>query len=201
MKPLFPSTPLKSKDPDLAWHIDPPKEFLGQSLLLAGKAVGLYTHRVGQRTWPCLYQWPRLGRECPHCERATRFTCWVPVVPFGKPNQRSVITGGENTWKSVECLEPRIAVEIHMVKVIRLTPVFFKHKLQIGLAIIDRVAESLHGNTGDITRWLLHYWQWSDLTKWFGEAYRESNRNRTMRERADSHGLDVFKESPKYTIA
>lgn len=190
MEPLFGSTPPQSLPPHLRWHVpDKPGEWCGKGLLYPGGAVTLRTHRVGRRTWPCLNQWPALGRECPHCDRSTRSTTWVPVVSCSSPNQKLVFMGGETTWKSVERMEHGIIVECHFAKTLRPTLVFGKHSIQIGVGALSRAAEEVGRGRCDITRWLLHYWQWSDLSKWYNELYRESVKVRSTRERAEFHGM------------
>lgn len=100
--------------------------------------------------------------------------------------------GGETTWKSVKDLELRRLVVCHYAKTLKPTLVFGKDTTQLGLSAFNRIAKEDIPCNGDITRWLLHYWQWSDLSKWFGQVFRESLKLKLMRERAESHGLDVL---------
>jgi hypothetical protein len=192
VEPLFGSTEPQILPPELCWFVPPSREWVGQSLLLAGRPITLLTHRVGRRTWPCLQQWPKLGMECPHCERSRRSTTWVPVVSCSVPHHKLVLMGGQKTWESVKGLELRSFVECHFARVIRPTLVFTKTKLPIGLALMKSVAERLAVGGGDITRWLLHYWQWSKLTTRFSQTYRESLKVRATRERSDSVGMGEF---------
>jgi len=192
MQPLFESCVFETLPPELHWQVPRDTDVLGKTLFLAGKPVALVTHRVGYRTWPCLNALPKLGRECPHCDRSRRKTVWVPVCTVVAPYQKLVIMGGEATFNSINKIPPHTLVECHLAKVIRPTKVFNRVTLNIGIKVAESVAKELHVDKGDITRWLLHYWQWPDLTRWFGEAYRLSLKNKTLRERAEAHGMEVF---------
>lgn len=197
MQPLFESSDPCSLPSHLQWYIPDPKEHTGKPLLLCGKPVGLYTHRVGRRTWPCLTQFKKLGRECPHCERSRRFTTWVPCLTISLPRKKIVLMGGEHTWKSVKAIEKNTLVTAHYAKMLKPTLVFAKDQTQLGKLQMEAAAREEIPEKGDITRWLLHYWQWAALTLWFGEAYRESLKTRHLRERAENHGvelLDTFQE-------
>lgn len=192
MEPLFGSCVFETLPPELHWSIPRDDEVLGKTLFLAGPPIALVTHRVGKRTWPCLHALPKVGRECPHCDRSRRKTVWVPVVTCQPPYQKLVLMGGEATMNSVIRIPPRTLVTCHLAKVIKATKVFARCSLQLGVKTFELMAEQLQADRGDITRWLLHYWQWPDLTRWFGEAYRMSLKVKTLRERSEAHGMNVF---------
>lgn len=185
LEPLFGSSEPRQLPEELEWHIDDRTQHVGKTQLLAGRPVGLNTHRVGRRTLPCLYEFPDLGWECPNCDRQVRFTCWVPLVCTDHPARKHVVMGAERTWQSVKTIKDRCLVEFHMVKVIRATPFFQKCTTQFGLSTLQRLLDVIACDSGDITRWLLHYWQWPELTRRFKQQYRESIRSRSIRERSE----------------
>lgn len=201
MQPLFPSSVPPDKAPELQWHIPDKNEHVGKTLLLAGPAVGLHTHRVGRRTLPCLNQWPKLAWECPHCERQKRFTAWVPVLSLGNDMRRLVLMGAQTTWESVKDVKPFSFVEYHFTKMLKPTMMFQASKLQVGLRTIQTATEELRHDQGDVTRWLLHYWQWPELTRRFGQCFRESVRTRMMREKAEVYGAAEAQPRPFSMLA
>ena len=192
MNPLFQSGAPRPKHPHLCWHIYNLNEFIGQPMLLCGRPIGLNTHRVGRRTWPCLNDFPALGRECPHCDRAVRFTTWVPLMPTKRPYKLVVIMGGQTTWDSVEFLKPGQVVEGHWARTLKPTPMFKREVTQLGVGQLNEAAKEEVPLKGDLTRWLLHYWQWPALSQWFGEVYRESVKVKNARERAELHGMSTL---------
>jgi hypothetical protein len=188
MDPLFSSGQFDSKLPHMRWFIPKDKAHIGQSLVLAGKPVGLWTHRVGRRTWPCLKNWPSLDKECPHCERSRRWTTWCPCLPLADPARQLILMGGETTWKSLNGVKRGEIIICKVAMMLKPTIMFVKHALQVGTSTARLGAVMQEIGNGDITRWLLHYWQWTDLARWYGETIRESIKSRTARERAEADG-------------
>lgn len=196
MQPLFKSTSPDARPPWLRWYIPDRKEIVGKLLYLAGPPVGINTHRVGRRTWPCLNEFPALNWECPHCDRARRFTTWVPCITCEGPRQQIVIMGATTTWESVKTIRTHTFVRAAFCLELKPTIKILPDKLQLGKTSMGEVLRLDEGFTGDITRWLLHYWQWEELSRRFGEKYRESIKRRTARERAQYHGVIDFAMQP-----
>lgn len=193
MLPLFSSSEPVQLPPHLGWHVpERAADYAGKPLMLAGKPIALWTHRVGRRTWPCLNQWPNLGVECPHCDRTRRTTCWVPVLCVHPPRRILCIMGGETTYESIKPHKVGTIVEFHYARVIRSTIVFKRETTQLGQLIHKQLMAEEVPASGDITRWLLHYWQWPYLTALYGEQHRDSINVRMRREKADSHGMETF---------
>lgn len=197
MKPLFGSSDPTPLSPELRWFIPPRDGLTLKPMILAGAAVGLHTHRVGFRTLPCLHQWPDLGLECPHCERSRRFTCWVPVVPIHDADKQWVVMGGLNTYQSVKKFERGHLVECVNAKVIKPTLIFRSFNHPMSVVGINRASEKWNPYFGDITRWLLHYWQWPALTTCFNEKHRESRKVSAAKERARENGFSFLQPGEK----
>lgn len=189
MDPLFGSRDPRPTAPHMAWRIHDTSEYVGKPMLLAGKVIGLNCHRVGRRTLPCLTEFPKLGRDCPHCERPLRYTTWVPLMDTRRPYSLVVIMGAKTTHESIQFLKPGQVIEPHWGLTLKRTPIFRREVTQIGVGQLNDIAKNEVPLRGDITRWLLHYWQWPALSQWFGEKYQESVRSRNQRERAELHGL------------
>lgn len=189
MEPLFEGREPRPDVPYLNWHVYDPSEFIGKPMLLAGQVIGLTCHRVGKRTIPCLGEFPRFGRECPHCERPQRFTTWVPLMEARHPYRLVVIMGAKTTWESVKQMKRGQVVEPHWGLTLKRTPIFRREVTQLGVGQLNETAKKEVPLRGDITRWLLHYWQWQWLTEQFGEVFRESVRVRQARERSELHGI------------
>jgi len=192
MQPLFGSFRPNLLPPHLRWHIPPSKDLVGKPLLLAGRPVALPTHRVGRRTWPCLCAFPALARECPHCERTRRITVWVPLLNISGQMTKIVLTGGSHTDDSIQKIKAGTVVECHYARVIRATLVFHQAPCQLGVKTFAEAGKMMDEDKGDITRWLLHYWQWPELTEWFGEQHHDSLKMKALKERAEYHGMNVF---------
>jgi hypothetical protein len=109
--------------------------------------------------------------------------------------------GGENTWNSVKLIERNTIVTCHLAKTLKPTLAFAKDTTQLGRLQLEAAAREEIPEKGDITRWLLHYWQWPALSLWFGEVYRESLKMRSIRERAENHGVELFDEPAIKSIA
>jgi len=194
-KPLFETVDSEPLPPEARWRVAKPEEVIGRQLVLAGKPIALYTHRVGRRTWPCLRSLPMLGKECPHCERARAKKCWVPFVHLDcNPHaiDLRILMGATVLEASVKGLKPGCL--IHAGRCLQLKPTWrvsldTDQTMQpIGLGLLAKYVP----DRGDITRWLLHYWQWAEVTRAFGEVYRESVKNKLHRETAESHKLSLM---------
>lgn len=193
--PLFGSVETEERPPELRWRIAKPEQIIGQQLVLAGKPVTLYTHRVGRRTWPCLRSLPMLVRECPHCERARAKKCWCPVVNF-KVNPLApellIIMGAETLANSLKSIKPGFL--IHAQRALQLKPTWAVRQdcdqsaQSVALGLLAKYIPE----RGDITRWLLHYWQWAEITKAFGEVYRMSLKVKLRHEEAELHKLSLL---------
>jgi len=194
MEPLFDSRSPRPAAPHMCWRVHSAADYIGKAMLLAGKPIGLNCHRVGRRTWPCLGEFPRLGKECPWCDRAMRFTTWVPLMDSSRPYKLVVIMGAQTTYDTIQFLKPGQVVEVHWGLTLRRTPIFRREVTQCGVGQLNDVAKKEVPLRGDITRWLLHYWQWPALTEWYGEKYHESIKCRNARERAEMHGLDHLRK-------
>ena len=194
-KPLFWSVDAEPLAPELRWRIATPKDVIGKKWAVAGKPISLYTHRVGRRTLPCLRCFPTLGMECPHCERSRALKCWCPVIPLDleeTPPPLRVLMGATTLHNSLKLIKP--AESVNIGRALTLKPTWIVTRpLDRSL---DPIALSLCANhvpeRGDITRWLLHYWQWAALTVAFGEKYRESIRNKSDRETREAHKLTLL---------
>jgi len=194
-KPLFDSVNEEPKPPELRWRIAKPEEIIGQQLVLAGKPITLYTHRVGRRTWPCLKSLPMLVRECPHCERSAQQKCWVPVVNINMnphaPELR-ILMGATTLSASVKNIKPGSL--IHAQRALQLKPTWCvrldadQSMQAVALGLLSRYIPE----RGDITRWLLHYWQWAEITRAFGEVYRMSLKLKLKAEDAEAHKLSLL---------
>lgn len=193
--PLFGSSPRDPAPPALRWRIPKHSELVGQRVALAGLPIALHTHRVGKRTLPCLRDLPALGIECPHCERSRGRKCWCPVVPVDiplTPRPLWIVMGAttlEDSVKQVrrgELCQAGRALTLKPTWVLKLLP--DQSEQALGLGILSRDVPE----RGDITRWLLHYWQWPLLAEKFGEKFRESIKTRGLRETSEAHKLALM---------
>jgi hypothetical protein len=189
---LFFSVDAEPLAPELRWRIATVKEVIGKKYALAGKPISLYTHRVGRRTLPCLRCFPTLGWECPHCERARALKCWCPIVPLDleqTPPPLRVLMGATTLHNSLKFI--KVAETINVGRALTLKPTWIVTRS--AQQDLDAIGLSLCANhvpeRGDITRWLLHYWQWPKLTTAFGEKYRESIRVKSDQETRDAHKM------------
>jgi len=194
-KPLFHSVETEPTPPELRWRIAKPADVVGKAYALAGKPISLYTHRVGRRTLPCLRSFPALAIECPHCERSRALKCWCPVVPLDleqTPPKLHVLMGATTLADSLRFIKN--ATPINIGRALTLKPTWIVRPRDD--KELEAVAVSLCANyvpeRGDITRWLLHYWQWPTLSAAFGERFRESIRVKSDRERSEAHKIELL---------
>lgn len=194
-KPLFESVHDEPKPPELRWRIAKDEEVRSQPLVLAGKPIALYTHRVGRRTLPCMKSLPMLAWECPHCERSAQKKCWVPIININMnphaPELR-VIMGATTLEASVQKVKPGTLIAVKKVLHLKPTWAVFEEGDQSMQAVALGLIGKYVPERGDITRWLLHYWQWPELTRAFGEVYRLSLSRKLHEERAEQHKLSLM---------
>lgn len=194
-RPLFQGVETEPKPPNLRWRIAKDEEIKGQPLVMAGEAIPLYTHRVGKRTLPCLRSLPMLKMECPHCERSRNLKCWVPIINLNMnlsaPELR-VVMGANTLAESAKGVKRGTIIAIKKVLHLKPTWCIFPEADQTMQVIGMGLTAKYVPERGDITRWLLHYWQWPEITRAFGEVYRESQRKRLLREEHERHQMSLM---------
>lgn len=194
-KPLFSSVSIEPVPPELRWRIATPAELINRPLVLAGKPITLYTHRVGRRTLPCLKSLPLLRMECPHCERSRNPKCWAPVFDaetFSATMHLRIIMGAGTLDAAVKGIFPGDNIEAFRARQLKPTWCVKLADYHVPVAFNQQLIDNYIPERGDITRWLLHYWQWPEVTRGFGEVYRESIKRKQIREEGERHKFELM---------
>lgn len=172
MEPLFPSQAPQSLPEHLRWRTIRLKAGTLGPVMLAGPPVGVYTHHPSTRTVPCLRTLPGCSLQCPWCRFSKRFSVWVPVFDFNARKQTQlVVLGGKRTYESIAAAAPGTLVTVTRGEKDRDTPLFRPAPEQ---RLSTSAAKFIGVCPVDITRYLLHLWQWRELTEHFGEQFYPS---------------------------
>lgn len=172
MEPLIPSTPPVELPACLNWRTIKVKPGMTGPLILAGPVAGFYTHHPADRTLPCLKRMPRCSLPCPWCRFPTRFTSYTPVIdPNAKKRKKLVVQGGKRTYESVVNGTPGQTVGTARGDGETDTVFFRAWPEQLHPSVVNRFRDDI---PTDITMYLLHLWQWRDLTEHYGQQFYPS---------------------------
>jgi hypothetical protein len=165
MEPLFSSQAPQELPPYLRWRTIKVRTGTHGPLVLAGPPQGLTTHHPAGRTVPCAARLPGCSIVCPWCRFTKRFTCYVPLFdPSQRKQDRIVVMGGKRTWESVAGMQPGSLVCMLRGSGERDTTLFRPWNEAVHPAVHHRWVKQC---PQDITRYLLHLWQWRELTESF----------------------------------
>lgn len=175
MEPIFPSAPAPDLPPHLRWRTIKVRPGIHSGYMLAGAPVGVICHFSGSRTLPCVAKLTNGQMSCPLCKKPKRFVCYVPLLSLtSKKNRQHVIQGAKRTHESCSGIAAGELVNVFRGNAERDTPVIQKAtSAPIGVDLTTLRKKTPY----DITRYLLHLWQWRELTERFGEHHFASARS------------------------
>ena len=172
------STPPFDLPEDLSWRRVKVGVGVSGPYILAGPVIGLYTHHPGERTIPCLARLPHCTLPCPYCRFQLRYTSYTPVIdPSVRRQQNIVIQGGKRTYQSIVGGSAGQTWQVARGSGETDTPLFRPADPQLA----SWAAGKWHkGFPFDVSRYLLHLWQWRDLTEHMGHQFYPSLRTQEL---------------------
>lgn len=175
MEPLFSSAPPPDLPQHLRWRCVKVPKGINGPFLVAGPGWSGAAHYSAGRTLPCLKFLPGCRLSCPNCHKVRRFVCYLPLWSLKATKQSQVvIQGAKRTWQTFVSSKFGDMVNVIRGGNERDTPLIGECKL--AEPTLDRSKFSRRGPQ-DLTRYLLHLWQWRELTESFGELFHASIRS------------------------
>lgn len=175
MEPLFESAPPPDLPPHLRWRTVKVPPGAHGPYMVAGSGWSGTTHYTGKRTVPCLRGLPRAKLECPYCKSVKRFACYLPFWNVGAVKQQMIVVqGAKRTQQTFSAFKVGDLINVVRGKAERDTPLIVAAKPSGPTCDLDKFRRR---GPQDITRYLLHLWQWRELSEAFGELYYPSIRS------------------------
>lgn len=143
--------------------------------MVAGPGWSGQGHFSGKRTLPCAKKLPGCTLECPLCRRPQRFVAYLPVFSLRATKQpQLVIQGAKRSHATFTQFKFGDIVAVVRGNADRDTALFVASRPDGPTLDLDKFKKR---GPQDITRYLLHLWQWRDLTLSFGETFYPSSRS------------------------
>jgi hypothetical protein len=175
MKPLFDSLPPPDLPLHLRWRCIKVPPGTHGPYMVAGPGWSGTGHYSGKRTMPCAAKLPGCRLECPLCRRAQRFVCYLPVFSLRATKQPQLVIQGAKRSHATFCtFKFGDIVSVVRGNADRDTPLFVGSKHSEPTVDTDKFRKR---GPQDITRYLLHLWQWRELSESYGEVFYPSSRS------------------------
>lgn len=172
MEPVIPSNDPPDLPECLDWRTVKVPPGINGPFMVAGPAWHGEAHFVVKRTLPCPAKLRGCKLQCPYCHKVRRFACYVPLYSLKTvKNPRMVIQGAKRTLATFKAFKVGDLVNVVRGKLERDTPLFTAAGASAPTVDLDKFKRR---GSFDVTPYLLHLWQWRELTESFGQLFRPS---------------------------
>lgn len=175
MEELFDSQPPPDLPMHLCWRCVKVTPGSHGPFMVAGAGWGGAAHYNGKRTLPCVAKLPKAKMECHLCKRVQRYAFYAPVFAVTALKQQMiVIQGAKRTEASFKLFKFGELVQVMRGKGERDTAVFVKGDHRGATLDLEKFRRR---GPQVITPYLLHLWQWRELSEAYGQHYYPSVRS------------------------
>jgi hypothetical protein len=175
MEPLFDSQPPPDLPDYLRWRCIKVPAGTHGPYMVAGPGWSGSVHYSGKRTLPCLRKLKGCKMDCPLCKRTERFACYLPTWSLTATKQpRIVFQGAKRTFATWKAFKFGDVVSVVKGNAERDTVLFVPSRATGPTLDMEKFRKK---GEQDITRYLLHLWQWRDLSEHYGQPFYPSVRS------------------------